>query len=313
MSVVLILGLFVFITGICIGSFLNVVILRAFSNESISYPASKCPKCQTPLKWYHNIPLFSYAFLKGHCAFCKEKISIQYPIIELITGIIFVIIFFRFGFSLETIMMWFLCSIMLVLSVTDLKEKVIFDKHAYFLIGGGLIFNLLNLNPVYQKFITFPFAINFSVNASFIASILGIIVGIAVMEILARTGYLLAGTRAFGEGDTYIAAGLGAIFGWKISVFVLLLAIILQLIVTIPMFLIKLFKEKDFLTILLSLIFVIAIYITKIQVPYSEILLLISGIVLCIRILKGLKKDSDFMYLPFGPAMLLAGFMFILL
>ena len=255
MSVVLILGLFVFITGICIGSFLNVVILRAFSNESISYPASKCPKCQTPLKWYHNIPLFSYAFLKGRCAFCKEKISIQYPIIELITGIIFVIIFFRFGFSLETIMMWFLCSIMLVLSVTDLKEKVIFDKHAYFLIGGGLIFNLLNLNPVYQKFITFPFAINFSVNASFIASILGIIVGIAVMEILARTGYLLAGTRAFGEGDTYIAAGLGAIFGWKISVFVLLLAIILQLIVTIPMFLIKLFKEKDFLTILLSLIF----------------------------------------------------------
>ena len=75
--------------GTIFGSFLNVVILRSLSEESIVFPASKCTKCQTPLKWYHNIPILSYIFLKGKCAFCGEKISIQYPIVELLTGLIF--------------------------------------------------------------------------------------------------------------------------------------------------------------------------------------------------------------------------------
>ena len=68
---------FVFIIGLCIGSFLNVVILRALSEESIVFPASKCPKCQNPLKWWHNIPVLSYILLGGKCAFCKEN---QYSI-----------------------------------------------------------------------------------------------------------------------------------------------------------------------------------------------------------------------------------------
>ena len=64
---------FIFIIGLCVGSFMNVVILRTVSEESIVFPGSKCPKCQTPLKWYHNIPVFSYLFLRGKCGFCKEK------------------------------------------------------------------------------------------------------------------------------------------------------------------------------------------------------------------------------------------------
>lgn len=87
---------FIFITGLVIGSFLNVVILRTVSEESIVFPASKCPKCQTPLKWYHNIPLFSYLFLRGKCAFCHEHISWQYPFVELLTGVLFVGLFLRF-------------------------------------------------------------------------------------------------------------------------------------------------------------------------------------------------------------------------
>ena len=71
--------------GLCLGSFYNVVILRSLSEESLVFPPSKCPKCQNRLKPWHNIPVFSYIFLKGKCAFCKEKISIQYPIIELTT------------------------------------------------------------------------------------------------------------------------------------------------------------------------------------------------------------------------------------
>src|SRR5574344_1423843 len=94
-----VLFLLVFITGTCIGSFLNVVILRAFSNESIVLPPSKCPKCQNRLKWNHNIPILSYLFLRWKCAFCKEKISIQYPIVEIITGILFLLFFLKYGFS----------------------------------------------------------------------------------------------------------------------------------------------------------------------------------------------------------------------
>ena len=87
---------FIFIIGLVIGSFLNVVILRTVSEESIVFPASKCPKCQTPLKWYHNIPVLSYICLRGKCAFCKEHISLQYPIVELLTGCLFVGLFIRF-------------------------------------------------------------------------------------------------------------------------------------------------------------------------------------------------------------------------
>jgi len=78
----------VFLFGISIGSFLNVIIHRIPKEESIVFPASHCPKCNKSLKWYHNIPLFSWIFLKGKCAFCKESISFRYPIIEFINGMV---------------------------------------------------------------------------------------------------------------------------------------------------------------------------------------------------------------------------------
>ena len=74
---------FIFVIGLCVGSFMNVVILRTVSEESIVFPGSKCPKCQTPLKWYHNIPVFSYLFLRGKCGFCKEKISFLHKLSSL--------------------------------------------------------------------------------------------------------------------------------------------------------------------------------------------------------------------------------------
>jgi len=112
---------FVFLTGLCVGSFLNVVISRAFSNESIAFPGSKCPSCQTPLKWHHNIPILSYLFLKGKCAFCEEKISVQYPIVELITGLLFVAIFLHFELGLNELFMFIFSSLFVVLDATDIK------------------------------------------------------------------------------------------------------------------------------------------------------------------------------------------------
>ena len=83
------------ILGLCLGSFYNVVILRSLSGESIVFPPSKCPKCGNKLKPWHNIPVLSYIFLRGKCAFCKEKISIQYPLIELTTMILFAVSFLK--------------------------------------------------------------------------------------------------------------------------------------------------------------------------------------------------------------------------
>jgi len=79
----------VFIIGLCIGSFLNVVILRGLSGESIVMPPSKCPACDHKLYWWHNIPIISYILLRGKCGFCKAPISIQYPLVEGFTVIIF--------------------------------------------------------------------------------------------------------------------------------------------------------------------------------------------------------------------------------
>ncbi len=80
--------LIISIFGVVIGSFLNVLIYRIPKGENIAFPASHCQSCNTPLKWWHNIPIISWIILGGKCHFCKEKISIQYPIIEFLTGVI---------------------------------------------------------------------------------------------------------------------------------------------------------------------------------------------------------------------------------
>ncbi len=317
--------LFVFLIGLCVGSFLNVVILRAFSDESVCFPHSKCPSCQTPLKWYQNIPILSYLFLKGKCAFCKDIISIQYPIVEFITGLLFVAVFIKFGIGLNTLFSLCFISLFVVLAATDIKEKVVFDFHTYFLIVLGLIYNFFNIGNFYagDKLINIEI-FSFAINNSFIAAILGILLGIVIMETFARLGYLIAGTRAFGEGDTYIAAGLGAIFGWKYLIIVLVYAFIIQIFLTIPIFVKKLFKNKDYRTMISFFVFFILVFIIH-WLDYSSILnnlivfgfltllLCAAGIYVCKRILGGLKNKENMIFLPFGPAMVLGGLIMMFL
>ena len=135
--------LFTFGLGTVIGSFLNVVALRGLSGESIVLPPSKCPKCGNKLKPWHNIPILSYIFLGGKCAFCKEKISIQYPIVEALTGILLVCCLLKYGLTLNTLFIFILGCILIVMSVTDIREKVILAGHAWFLIIVGLVYNLI--------------------------------------------------------------------------------------------------------------------------------------------------------------------------
>lgn len=325
---------FIFLIGLCIGSFLNVVILRAFSNESIVFPGSKCPSCNTPLKWHHNIPLLSYLFLQGKCAYCDEKISAQYPIVELLTGLIFVAVFLRFATGsfqsgiqsiMEPLFIVAFASLFIVLAVTDIKQKVIFDVHAYVLIVLGLIFNLFDLGHFYPGYkMIHLWKLTFPLNYSFGASILGILLGIAIMEIFARLGYVMAKTRAFGEGDTYIAAGIGAILGWKYLIWALALGFIIQIIFTVPVFIRKLYIKGDIKTLVAFFIFFLLAFAVK-WLDYAGlltnlILLLVFTLVLCVvgfyvckRILDGLKTQDDMTYLPFGPAMVIGAFIVLFL
>lgn len=348
---------FIFVTGLCIGSFLNVVILRTVSEESIVFPASKCPKCQTPLKWYHNIPLLSYLFLRGKCAFCKEPISWQYPFVEFLTGCVFVGLFIKFcnpfdplfGLSVMnpityTQLLFYIFSlivscIFIALAGTDILEKKVADIHTYSLIGTGIGFSVI---MAILNFVMFSKAngmpkidLNFFLTCPILYSLAGAILGFLIMEAISRLGILFVGTRAFGDGDSYIAAGLGAVLGgllgnsplytnflpiFKSIVYVLVLSAILQLVVTIPVFIKKLIKNRNWLT--LGALGIFAIYTIGFlfaqnlgwlthPVAYwsSTIVLVILGLLTCRELICGIKENSnDGLYLPFGPAMILAGF-----
>ena len=321
MTLFITLVAFVFIIGLCIGSFLNVVILRTLSEESIVFPASKCPKCQHPLKWWHNIPLISYICLKGKCAFCKEPISIQYPIVELLTGIIFTLIFLKFGISVDTIVGWIISSLLIVIAGTDFKEKVVYDIHTLSLVGVGLLYAAIvtayGLFVMHNATGEITFSKDLLLNNPFTNSVLGIIAGIVIMELFARFGYLVQrGVRMFEVGDTYIAAGLGAFLGWRTLILALILSVILQVIYFLPLFIKDLFCKREWKTLIPFVLFVIyAIAFFSLEhygiidisnfALYIALTLLLAGlgIYTCYRIFKGLRENpSSATCLPFGPA-----------
>ena len=118
----------VFILGIVLGSFYNVVGLRLPNGESILKPGSHCPNCNHKLSWYENIPIISYLILGGKCKSCKSKISIMYPLIELLTGILFLISYLIFGLSCNFYIALVLSSLVVIIFVSDSKYMIILDS-----------------------------------------------------------------------------------------------------------------------------------------------------------------------------------------
>ncbi len=313
--------LFIFIIGTVIGSFLNVVALRGLTGESIVLPPSKCPHCGNKLKPWHNIPILSYLFLRGKCAFCQEKISIQYPIVEFLTGLLLVGCFFKYGITITSLFTFIACCILLVMSITDIKEKVICAGHAWFMIIVGLLYNVILTHFYVHNAVSTNgfFKLNTEVffNLPIINSLLGIIAGVVIMEALAGIGNILVGKRAFGTGDTFIAAGIGAFFGWLLLLNALGLSIIVQVAIVLPGFLKKLKAKNDYLTIgLISLFLILAAGFSAVNYYgmmedfviclLASLILLIVGLYACIRVLKGAKENNDISVLPFGPAMAIA-------
>ena len=303
---------YVILIGLCCGSFLNVVILRGLSGESLVFSRSKCPKCNSQLTWYMNIPLISYIFLKGKCAYCKEHISIQYPIIESLCAILFCITYLTFGLTFKTLFLWVFLALFIAIATTDILKTVIIDIHTYILAIIGFIFNLFNFGYTEIQ-----------------NSIIGAISGFLIMEFLAFLGTLFLKHRAFGEGDSLIVMGLGAIFGFKNLLIIIPLSIIIQAIFSLPVLAFEEFKNKN-IKLCLSYIFVfmslfIVGFLNLNSFNDNTKIYLSITIPLCIILLWSLKiilKDlkykkitaqnssetekSVFKLLPFGPALILS-------
>ena len=283
--------IWVCIIGLCFGSFYNVVILRSLSGESIVLPPSKCPKCNHKLYFWQNIPVLSYIFLRGKCYFCKEPISIQYPIIEVLTMVLFAVSFWKFGINYITLFVIFWLSCLLIMTVTDIKEKIVDCNIAIALAVSGIIF----------------YAITGGIHGVF-HSILGLVAGVLIMELIARSGFLIAKTRAMGEADSYVAGALGAMFGIYSIIPVLLLSLFVSMLFVVPVFLYNRYRANDKPTCITSVLFIlfIVVFYSKWQNYWTLALLMITGLLLIYFVLKGIKNPENRNYLPYVPALSVA-------
>lgn len=354
-ELLLVIYLFVLITGACIGSFLNVVALRALSKESIVFPASKCPVCNEPIKWYDNIPVLSYLFtFRGKCRNCGCKVSLQYPIVEAITALLFLAVVLFFGIGLQSLMLLILLCISIVIMITDFKEEYVYDSHLWIFIAASIIYAFLFRGGVNNLF----------------NICLSIIFAVIAMELIARLSYYLVRKdsakeentsetneenksevetsqnetlgentveekndenidineyvqkykRAFGEGDTYLAAGVGALLGIKGFIVAVSLAIIIQAVCLLPQFIRNLYKqgEKRLLFSISAFVVLAILYWVFSNVfnlhLWIAFAIIIPLIYFAFDIISGLKKtvnEQGFVAIPFGPAILISSFIML--
>ena len=196
----------VFALGASIGSFLNVVIYRLPAGLSLVYPPSRCPHCLNRLRKRENIPVFGWIRLKGKCAHCKTRISPRYPIIEAITGILFVIVFLVFGFSLQTVGYWVFVSWLLTLAMIDFDTMTLPNP----LTQSGLVLGL-----IFQAIAGFHTSGVTGAIQFFINGVIGAIVGIWLLDLISFAASIVLGQEAMGAGDSKLMAMMGAWLGWK--------------------------------------------------------------------------------------------------
>ena len=205
----LLIAVFVFLFGISVGSFLNVLIYRIPKSLNISYPPSSCPKCNHKLKWYHNIPLISWILLRGKCAFCKEKISIKYPLIELSNALIWVAIYYKVGLVWYYPFIALSFSMLLALSIIDIKYYAVPDSLNFL----ALIFALIRPN--------------------FLENLLNALYAAVGLYILGFIVSKLAKKDALGEADIIVAATMAALLGYPGFFIAMFISAILAIIPSI--------------------------------------------------------------------------------
>ena len=215
----------IFVFGMCIGSFLNVCIYRLPTSKSIvDPPRSICPGCNNPIRFYDNIPVLSYIWLKGRCRNCDAPISFRYPMVELITGVVAVGLLFKFGLSLEGLVYFVFISSLIVITFIDLDHQIIPDIITLPGIPIGLVASFV-----------LP-------QISFKSSVLGLLMGGGSLWLVAWAYSLIAKRDGMGGGDIKLLAMIGTLIGWQGVIFTIFASSVMGSVVGIT---IMLFKGKN--------------------------------------------------------------------
>jgi len=207
------------------GSFLNVCIYRIPRNESISFPPSHCPACSHRLGFWDLFPIVSYTFLRGRCRYCGERISIQYPLVEFLTATLLLLLYLKYGFSINFLKYSILTLLLIVVSFIDYHHKIIPNR----LILIGLITGLIS-NTLY----------NFKGNI--LNGTIGLLIGGGLFLIIA-----LVTRGAMGGGDIKLMAVLGLWLGWKEILLVSFLSFIVGAVISLVLLGLKIKGRKDYI------------------------------------------------------------------
>ena len=225
-----------FLLGLVIGSFLNVCILRIPADKSIVLPASSCPKCGKAIAPYDNIPVLSWIFLGGKCRNCKTKISAMYPAVELLTGLLFLACYLVFGLTADALKWAVFAALLVVLTITDLRERILPDEVNFFGLGAGLLFSFFTKSLdgtalwLANRWFDFPPP---QMALSFADAALGALAGSGLLWIVAEGYFRLRGREGMGLGDVKMMAAVGAFLGLKRTLLTVLMGSLLGSVIGI--------------------------------------------------------------------------------
>lgn len=215
---VVIIIVFFFLLGTIVGSFLNVCITRIPEDISIVTPGSRCPRCMTPIRPYDNVPVFAWLWLRGKCRACGARISALYPLIELATGLLFVAAFLEFGITQTTVKWLFFTCLIIILTVTDLRVRLLPDVVNWPGFAAGLLFS--SFVPPGDGFAGMLFGRLLQVRlpgfaAGIVDGLLGAAFGSFLLWGMAAGYRLLRGHEGMGMGDVKMIAMIGAFLGLR--------------------------------------------------------------------------------------------------
>ena len=216
-----------FLLGLIFGSFANVCILRIPEKKSIAWPGSACPKCQAPLKWHENIPVFSWLLLRGRCRKCQEKISYQYPSVEILTAFLFGWAAQHFGLTFQLLEALILIFGLVCITFIDLKHMIIPDVFSLPGIVLGLALALI------------------SPDRTFLGAVAGVLVGGGFFYAIAWIYATFRKREGLGGGDIKLMAALGAFLGWQSIPYIVLVSSLVGSLVGLSLLL---FQRKNLKT-----------------------------------------------------------------
>ena len=220
------LAFYAFGLGAIVGSFLNVVIHRYPIEESIVFPPSRCPACRTPIRWYDNIPLVSYAVLLGRCRACRAPISLRYPLVELANALFYLAVFLHVGPTPSFILIAAFISMTILLIYIDAEIQILPDVIDLPGIVVGIAIGALGVGAMYAQLV---------LSSNAIDAIAGGLLGAAVIVAVMGVYWLVRRIEGMGFGDIKMLAMIGAALGWRAVPGVLLIASVSGAIIGVPL------------------------------------------------------------------------------